>query len=198
MNYKLDQHYKIEYLKSFIMLIPLYVLIFKTYNIEPTISPVVFIYVPVIFATEYSYVFLRRSMEVYETILFRTFSKKIDMIVEFLIVCGTASAQGYYISTGNPVLIMITGLIYLLWDQGLKDQSLVIGNKGIIIGRRLFPHSSINSMDINNNKLIINTTRGLFEIHKRAINKRMFQLENVIRELSKSDLKENTLNTYLK
>ncbi|MPM87716.1 hypothetical protein SDC9_134816 [bioreactor metagenome] len=192
MNYKLNQHYKSEYLKSFIMLIPLYVLIFKTYNIEPIINPVVFIYVPVIFATEYSYVFLRRAMEVYENILFRTFSKRLDMIVELLIVSGTAVAQGYYISTGNPILIIIMGFIYLLWDLGLKNHSLVIGDKGIIIGRRLFPHSSINSIDIKNEELIINTTVGLFVIHKWAINRRTFQLESVIREFGKSDLKENS------
>lgn len=192
MNYKLNQHYKSEYLKSFIMLIPLYVLIFKTYNIEPIINPVVFIYVPVIFATEYSYVFLRRAMEVYENILFRTFSKRLDMIVELLIVSVTAATQGYYISTGNPILIIIMGFIYLLWDLGLKNHSLVIGDKGIIIGRRLFPHSSINSIDIKNEELIINTNIGLFEIHKWAINKRTFQLENVIRQLGKSDLKENS------
>lgn len=183
MKYKPHEYYKSEYLKTVAILMPLVVLIFKMNNIKHHINIAAFIGIPIIFATEYEYALPRQAIKVYETILFRTFSKNVDRLIKVLLLGGIIGAAIYYIYTGNLIPMLIDCFIYLILEYGLKGQSLVIGDKSLIIGRRMFSHSSINSISVESKNTIINTDEGTFEISNWLIKKRKLQLENVVKKV---------------
>lgn len=185
MNYNPNKYYRIGYLKAFIMLIPLFVLANIIDDVSFHIQPSLFIIIPVILGQEYSYIFPRRAMEVYENILFRTFRKRIDIIGEFLVLGAVIGTVVYYINTRNPILLLILLIINFLWNYGFKQQTLVIGDKSIIVGNKLIPHSDINSIYLQKKSIIINTKEREFDISDWMIRKRKWQLERAVQNILK-------------
>ncbi|MFU0824148.1 hypothetical protein [Clostridium sp.] len=75
-------------------------------------------------------------------------------------------------------------LLYIPWWYGIKEESLVIGNKSIIIGIRLFSYSDIKDIYFEDKSIIIATKEKNFKIPNWMVRKRRFQLERALEKVS--------------
>lgn len=74
-------------------------------------------------------------------------------------------------------------VIYLLWYFVLQSQSIMIGAKNIIIGRKLISHDSIQSISIEKNGILIKLSEESFKIHNCLISQQKNKLEKVLRQI---------------
>lgn len=185
MKYNPDKYYRMEYLKIGLILLPIIYLMYLDLRIEEPfnsnifINPIFFVAFLPVYGEVYSYSFPRQAMEIYETILFRTFSKKVDRMMDLAIWVGIALSQILLIKSDNIVIIVIVFFIYLIISFAFRRKSLVIGDKNIIIGKKRLSNSEINDISFESKKVIIKTSEGNYEIGNWLMKNKIWQLERV-------------------
>ncbi|WP_461207822.1 hypothetical protein [Clostridium sp. DL1XJH146] len=189
MKYNPDKYYRMEYFKIGLILLPLMYLMYLNLLFEETLNNKIFInpvflvaFLPM-YGEVYSYSFPRQAMEIYETIVFRTFSKNVDRIMDFAIWVGIALSQILLIKTDNPVVISIGIFIFVIISYVFRRKSLVIGDKNTIIGKKRLSNSAINDISFESKKVIIKTSEGNYEIGNWLMKNKLWQLERVALEI---------------
>lgn len=171
MNYEDIKYYRKAYGIMLIILIPFFVLL--SVKKGEYKSPIIVIFIAIIVGTEYSYTFPRQAMKLYEKILYKSLIEKINYIIQLFILIGFSLSEIFYfikensIKTYLPIVIFIT--IYLLWSFIIHNQSILIGDKSIMVGRVLIPHSSIKSISETKNIISIETDKKVLKLYKLAL-----------------------------
>lgn len=181
MNYDSEHHYRIAYAIMLIVLTPFFILISQmTYKSHTSII----LLTPLIIGMEYSYIFPRQAMKLYEEILFESFIEKSNIIIQPIIFISFSATGTYYFMTGTIAPFLISLIVYLLWYLLFKTQSIVLGNKKIIIGRKLFSHDLVKSISIEKKGILIEVAGQSFKVNNWIIGKQKEQLELVLKQIT--------------
>lgn len=188
MKYDSNHYYRVAYGVMIILLLPFYVFVSQT-NQNNFKNPIIIIFTIIIISNEYSFALPRQAMKIYEDIIFKSFIESINTKIRILILIIFSGAEIYYFTTNNIALIIISVIISALWDLILKNQSIIIGSKNIIIGRKLISYDLVSKITYDKNNLIINVHGELFRIFNWAIGNQRYELEILKKELDDKGIK---------
>ncbi|MCY6372624.1 hypothetical protein [Clostridium ganghwense] len=180
MKYNSDHYYRIAYVITIVSLIPFFILVTEINKV----TPIIIIFTPLIIGIEYSYIFPRQAMKLYEEILFKSFIERINTIIEFSIFIIFSATESYYFITGNIIPVFVFTMIYPIWTLIFKSQSVIIGNKNIIIGKKLIPYDLVQSVSLEKNSVLIKTDEQSFKISNWAIDKQRWKLELLLKQIT--------------
>lgn len=182
MNYNPEHYYRIAYGIMLIVLIPFFVLISKTNQVTYR-SPIIVVFTALLIGMTYSYIFPRQAIKLYEEILFKSFIEKNNVIIQLIVLISFSATETYYFLTGTIAPLFISLIEYLLWYCVLQGQSIVVGNKNIIIGRKLIPHHLIQSISIEKKGIFIEVDEKSFRINNWFIGKQKDKLGLVLKQI---------------
>lgn len=183
MNYNKDHYYRIAYGIMIAFLIPFYVLITVT-NDEVRRSPAIILFTVIIIGVDYSYTFPRQAMKLYEEILFKSFDEKRNLIIKTILFISFIGTEIYYFVTVTVTPFFICIFVYLLWDFMFQSKTIIIGDKNIIIGSKLFSHDLIQSFSIEKERILINVNEKTLKIYNRNIKDKKKELESILERIT--------------
>lgn len=182
MNYDSEHYYRIAYGIMLIVLIPFFILISKT-NQGTYKSPIIVLFTALIIGMTYSYIFPRQAMKLYEKILFKSSIEKSNIIIQLILFISFSATEAYYFITGTIAPFFTSLIAYLLWYSVFQWQSIVVGNRNIIIGRKLIPHDLVQSISIEKKGIFIEVNGQSFKINNWIIGKQKDKLELVLKQI---------------
>ena len=92
--------------------------------------------------------------------------------------------ESYYFITDNVIPILIFMIVYPIWAITLKNQSVMIGSKNIIIGKYRIPYDLVQSVSLEKKSVLIKTDEQSFEINNWAMGKGRCKLEQVLKQIN--------------
>jgi len=159
----------------FLVLIPF------AYLIE---SPITILFPALIIGMEYSYIFPRQAMKLYEEISFKSVIERFQVLLQVLILVLLGVFQVYTYKKDNPWPLFLISFVYLVWYHFFHKQSLIVGSKNIAIGRSFFSHDSISSILLKKKGLVVEVNGEKFTIYKWALGKKIDSLETFVKVIN--------------
>lgn len=186
MKYNSDHYYRVGYGIMLVVLIPFWFLITETNEVKP----IDMITIALIIGNEYSYIFPRQAMKVYEEISFKSFIERINGVIEVSIFIIFSIVESYHFATGNFVPVVVFIIVYLVWLSVFQKQSVMVGEKNIIIGNKFISHSMVQEVLLEKNSVLIKTNKQSFKISNWAINKQRWKLEQILKQITEEEITE--------
>lgn len=184
MKYNSEHYYRTAYGIMAIVLMPFFILNVIVGDESNNFIPSIMMLTPLMVGCEYSYIFPRQAMKLYEEILFKSFIERINGIIQFSIFIIFSITESCYFITDNPLSVFIFIIAYAIWPLIFKSQSVMIGNKNIIIGKKFVSHDFIQSVSLEEDLILIKTDEELFKINNWAIGKKRWKLEQVLKQIT--------------
>lgn len=165
-------------------LTPIWFLTAKTNQLKPGDMVII----AIIIGNEYSYIFPRQAMKLYEEILFKSFAERISGMIELSIFIIFSIVESYHFATGNFVQLVVFIIVYLVWLSVFQKQSVMIGEKNIIIGNKFISYQMVQSVSLEKNSVLIKTNTQSFKISNWAINKQRWKLEQILKQITEEEI----------
>ncbi|MCY6354448.1 hypothetical protein [Clostridium sp. ZS2-4] len=186
MKYNSDHYYRIACGIMMIVLIPFWFLTAEANQLKPGDMVII----AIIIGNEYSYIFPRQAMKLYEEILFQSFVERISGIIEISIFIIFSILESYNFSIGNFIPLIVFVIVYFVWLSVFQKQSVMIGEKNIIIGNKFISHDMVQSVAYEKNSILIKTNTQSFKISNWAINNQRWKLEQILKQITEEGIEE--------